>query len=53
MKSIYILRVNLNLAESIAQSLESNISAKNIILGNGSNEILEFISRSLLTVHLK
>ncbi len=38
----------INLAESIARSLESNISAKNIILGNGSNEILEFITRSLL-----
>jgi len=38
----------LNLAESVAQSLGRNISAKNIILGNGSNEILEFISRSML-----
>ena len=38
----------LNLAGSIAQSLGFNISVKNIILGNGSNEILEFISRSLL-----
>ena len=38
----------INLAESIARSLKSNMSAKNIILGNGSNEILEFITRSLL-----
>ena len=38
----------LNLADSIAQSIGSNTSVKNIILGNGSNEILEFISRSLL-----
>ena len=38
----------LNLANTIAQSLNFKMSAKNIILGNGSNEILEFISRSLL-----